>query len=473
MKTATSGVVSEAAEDRALEPVPLSDRKPWWTLSWNTVGIVTTLVALYIGALLSFVAGVHEAMLAGLIVALVSSALGWGMGHIAYMTGRPSGVLARYHGFGVRGSMVISSVFGFMMIGFLAAENALLYQAIGLFLGIPDTWTLRAAVYGALATCWVLLTTYGFNAVTRFSSLMLVGFLTMLAYLVVWILHHTHQSWWNVTAFGTQLPQHELAALGVHSATDKIVFCINVLAGSGGALALLAADIGRYARRSADIGAAVGLGALTCCVGMVLVGGVIMYASVPLLIDHLISTSGASRIEAIQVALRSPEKVATAFVLIGGGVGVALVVAAQSKAQVINTYSSALSLANVCDALFEWRPGRVTFVIFANLLSLLLLGGDLLRWFNSFLETLGILTTCFAAVILADYFIVRRLGTSSAERLEPVNWAGMVTIAVAFVASRYLLNDIVPIKIVSAVATAFVSYPLLRLYVLRPAAEGL
>jgi cytosine permease len=59
----------------------------------------------------------------------------------------------------------------------------------------------RVAIYGALATCWVMLTAYGFSAVTRVSSLMLIGFLAMLAYLLVSILDQTHQSWRSVSFY--------------------------------------------------------------------------------------------------------------------------------------------------------------------------------------------------------------------------------------------------------------------------------
>jgi cytosine permease len=458
--------VSTTSDDHALESVPPGDRRSWLKLSWNTVGIVTTLVALYLGALLTFVAGVHGALIAGLIMACISGALGWAVGHIAHATGKSSGLVARHYGFGLRGSTVISSVFGFMMIGFLAAENVLLYEVILLFVGEPDTWLTRVCIYGALAAIWSLLTAYGFNTVSRFSSLMLVSFLATLAYLLFTIVDKTQQSWSALATFGTQLSSDQLATLGVVSERDKIVFCVNVLAGSGGALALLAADLGRYARRSRDVGVAVGLGAITCCVGMVLAGGVIMYASVPLLADGLMSAGVTARDEAIHLASSSPEKVAAAFILLGGGLGLALVVAAQSKAQVINTYSSSLSLANVSDSLFAWRPGRVVFVIVANLLSLLLLAGELLHWFNVFLETLGILTTCFAAVIIADYFVVRRVFAHD-PMTETVNRAGMVTILVAFVVSKYLLDEVIPIKSVAAILTAWVVYPLLRIFVLR------
>jgi cytosine permease len=458
-------------DDHALEAAPTHARRSWLKLSWNTVGIVTTLVALYIGALLTFVAGVRLALAGGLIVACMASALGWAVGHVAYSTGMPSGLLARHHGFGVQGSIVMSSVFGFMMIGFLAAENVLLYEVILLLFDAPDDWTMRFCIYGAFTAIWSLLTAYGFNTVSRFSSLMVVAFLTTLAYLLLSVVDRTQQSWVTVTTFGTQLPATRLTELGIVSERDKLVFCINVLAGSGGALALLTADLGRYAKRSIDVGVAVGLGAVACCMGMVLAGGMIMYASVPLLADGMVSAGLAAQEEAVRLASSSPEKVAAAFILIGGVFGAVLVVAAQSKAQVINSYSSSLSLTNIFDSLFRWRPGRVVFVVLANLLSLALLGGEFLSWFNTFLETLGILTTCFAAVIVADYFFVRRYEIAT-RMPESVNRAGMATIVAVFLFSQYVLPPLIPIKSLSAIVLTLILYPLLRLSLLRPASAN-
>lgn len=454
-------------DDHALESVPLEERRSWLKLSWNTVGIVTTLVALYLGALLTFVAGVRLALLGGLIVAGIACALGWAVGHVAYATGKPSGLLARHYGFGAQGSIVMSSVFGFMMIGFLAAENVLLYEVILQLFETPDSWVMRICIYGSFVVIWSLLTAYGFNTVSRFSSLMVVAFLMMLAYLLLSVIDRTQQSWLSVTSFGTQLQPDRLAALGVVSEQDKLIFCINVLAGSGGALALLSADLGRYAKRSVDVGVAVGLGAVACCIGMVLAGGAIMYSSVPLLAEGLVTAGVAAQDEAVRLASSSPEKVAAAFILIGGALGAALVVAAQSKAQVINTYSSSLSLTNIFDALLQWRPGRVACVVIANLLSLALLGGELLSWFYVFLETLGILTTCFATVIVADYFIVRRQQDASLAP-ETVNRAGIVTIVAAFISAEFVLPTLIPIKSVSAIVTALALYPLLRIFILRP-----
>src|SRR4030095_7188126 len=102
--------------------------KNWLQLSWSTAGIVTTLVQLFVGALTTFVAGIQIGILAGLLVTVIVARLGWGVGHIAYRSGLSSTVLSRYYGFGHKGSLVTALTFGFMIIGFLALENALLYK---------------------------------------------------------------------------------------------------------------------------------------------------------------------------------------------------------------------------------------------------------------------------------------------------------------------------------------------------------
>lgn len=92
--------IQEIIEDHALERVPDDQRHGWFAMSWNTVGIVTTLVQIYVGALITFIAGMKIALLSGVIIALVGGTIGWGVGHIAYRTGLASGVMARKQGSG-------------------------------------------------------------------------------------------------------------------------------------------------------------------------------------------------------------------------------------------------------------------------------------------------------------------------------------------------------------------------------------
>ena len=62
--------LAAVVEDHALEVVPLDQRKSGWSLSWMTMGIVTTLVQLLIAGYVTAVAGVALGILAGIVVAI-------------------------------------------------------------------------------------------------------------------------------------------------------------------------------------------------------------------------------------------------------------------------------------------------------------------------------------------------------------------------------------------------------------------
>lgn len=70
-------------------------------LTWNTTGICTTLVILFFGALVCFVAGVKIALVAGLISFGFGSLSGWGLTHIAYSNGYSNTLITRQCGLGI------------------------------------------------------------------------------------------------------------------------------------------------------------------------------------------------------------------------------------------------------------------------------------------------------------------------------------------------------------------------------------
>ncbi len=463
--------LSSTIEDHALERVPDHARQGWLALSWNTAGIVTTLVQLFLGALVTFVAGYRIALAAGVCVTVVGALLGWACGHVAHRSGLSSTVMSRHFGFGRKGSVISSLIFAFMIIGFLALENALLYRGFLFYFHLSDTLATRVLIYGLLSLAWILLTAYGFALVVRVSSTTLVLFLAVLAYITFVVVSTTTHAAAGLFAFGSQFPAGALAAMGAATDTGKFVFCVNVLIGSAGALALVDADLGRYARSSRDIGIAALIGNVMMDIVMLSLGGIIMYAGIPALIQFYMHTDSMTRQAAEHAALQSPDSITAAFIVFGGAFGALLMVLAQSKAQVLNTYSASLSLSNLFDA-FNFRPGRLSFVILANVIGLLMLYGQLLALVNSWITMLGVLTTAFAGVIVVDYFLVRRLvgaaGADAAEQLESVNWAGVLTVVLAVLLSHYVLNRYIPVEFFSTLILCLVLYPALRLTVFRP-----
>jgi cytosine permease len=462
-----------AIEDHALERVPDSERAGWVAISWNTAGLVTTLVILFFGALVCFVAGVKLALLAGLVSFSIATTLAWLLARITFETGFSNTLITRRYGLGERGSALASLIFGFLIVGFLAVENGLLYRGFLFFFRTPDEWPTRVLVYGMMTLAWIALTAFGFRIVTRASSLMLIGFLIALAWMTAAVLVRAGGPVGELLLYESQLAPEALAALGIESSFDRFAFALNILLGPACALALNTADFGRYGRSTADIGAAATIAIFVQSLLMVVVGGVLMKAAAPVMAAHFAATDGIGLEAAREQVLRSPDSIAATFMVFGGAIGFLLMLLAQAKAQVLNTYSSSLCIANLADALFRWRPGRLTFVVLANVIALAMLYGEILHFVEAWIKLLGVLLAALAGVIIMDYYatapLLRR--TRGAGE-ETVNWAGVTSIVAAVFAAHVILRRWIAVEVVGALACVAVLYPLLRLGALRPQAAG-
>jgi cytosine permease len=204
---------------------------------------------------------------------------------------------------------------------------------------------------------------------------------------------------------------------------------------------------------------------------MLTAGGMVMFAGMASIVDYFVVVRGMDVAAAHQLALQSPDSIASAFIIFGGVIGAVLMVLAQSKAQVLNTYSGSLALTNLADVIFDWRPGRIVFVVIANVIGLVMLYGKILELVNAWITILGVMTTALAMVMICDYFIVRpRLGQTdiSAHQPEMVNWSGVISVVVATILAHYVLNQYQPIEFFTSALTVLVLYPTLRLVAFRP-----
>lgn len=452
-------------EDHALERVPDGERENWLAISWNTVGLITTLVILFFGALVCFVAGVRIALLAGLLSFAVGSGLAFGLARIAVETGQSNTLITRKYGLGTRGSALASVIFGFLIVGFLAVENALLYRGFLFFFDLADTWSARLLVYGSMTAAWIALTAWGFGVVTRTSSVMTVGFFAVLA----WMLGHMILVSGGVgeLLFASRLDAGTLAAMGITSDADKFVFAFNLLVGPACALALNTADFGRYGKSTGHVTAAAMIAIGMQSLVIMLIGGILMQAAAPAMVEWLAQTRGLPVEEAGRQLLQSPDSIAVTFILFGGAAGFILMILAQAKAQVLNNYSSSLCIANLSDALFRWRPGRLAFVVLANVIALAMLYGKILHFVEAWIKLLGVLLSALAATILADYYFVRPPLRPTDDAPEDTNWSGVIAIVVAVVSAHWILRPYQPVEVLTSMVSVAVIYPLLRLRILR------
>ena len=458
-------------EDHALTTVPDSERRSGWGLMTNTAGIASTLIQLAIGGAVTLIAGVGYGILAGVIVAVFGGTLGWLVGHVSYKSGTSSTVTARYYGLGEHGSAVASLIAAFIVLGFLGLENALLYYGTLFMFGWAPSTANAVLIYGVLTVVWIGLTAFGLKLVQRTSMVLVVAFAVLTVILAVLAVTKSHTSLADLLSAGPAVP-------GYSGQGARFTAVLSILAGSAGALALIDADIARYARSSRDVGILAVGGAIMIDVFVVVLGTVIIHAGSGVVGDYL-NTHPA--LAATQVGGTTAEKVAwmtmnnsgAYFVVLAGFVGFLLMWVAQAKAQVLNTYSGSLALTNLVHSLTGRNPGRVVMVVVGNLIGLIFVAGDILGLVNSWLGILGVTSFALAGLIIADFFIVRRGRVAGTGELEAVNWAGVVSVLVAAGTGGTLQQTgVTSLGFLVSLAMVLVLYPALRGSVLRPRQLG-
>jgi len=454
-------------EDHALTPVPEAERRSGWGLMTNTAGIASTLIQLAIGGSVTLIAGVWWGLLAGVVVAVFGGALGWLVGHVAYVSGTSSTVTARFYGLGTKGSALASLIFAFMILGFLALENALLYYGTLFMFGWAPTLLNAIVIYGLLTLAWIALTVFGLPLVQKTSTVLLIAFTVLTVVLAFVALNDSSVSLGELFAAGPVVP-------GFESDAARFTAVLSILAGSAGALALVDADFARYARSTRDVGILAVGGAVMIDIVVVVLGTVLIHAGSGIVSDYLTANPDAA---ATQVGATVADKVAwmiannsgAFFVVLAGVLGFVLMYVAQVKAQVLNTYSGSLSLSNLADGLWGRSPGRVAMVVVGNLIALLMVAGDILGLIGSYLGILGVTTTALAGVIIGDFFIVRRRRVADPGDVESVNWAGVVSVVGGSLLGGVLLETgVTSLGFVVALVVVLVGYPVLRTTVLRP-----
>jgi hypothetical protein len=142
-----------------------------------------------------------------------------------------------------------------------------------------------------------VVTTFGFELIARFSSLMLVAFLLVMSWVLGSILLQADTSTTESVMFGSQFPAAALQGMGVLSDWDKFVFSMNILIGPACALPLVAVDYGRYAKSTGHATTAVVIGSFFQSVIVMLIGGILMYGVAQGLTEYFMNANHALSIE--------------------------------------------------------------------------------------------------------------------------------------------------------------------------------
>lgn len=456
--------IRQQMEDNVLNPVAEHERMSGWALLANTSGVGTTLAMLLVGGTASYMVGVGWAILAAAISAIFGAFIGTWVGIVSQSTGMSSTVSTRFHGLGARGSVLASLVFAWMILSFLALENALLYNGTLFILGWqPELWN-AILIYAILTVAWILLALFGLKLIQISSLWLTIIAGAMMIYILIVALVQTPS---DVGTLLTAQPE------GFDFAT--FLTALSIMIAFAGALALTGADFARYARTKNDVKIMAIGGNIIVNFGVVSLGALLYQAGDAVVAEWLgrsenaamaASQQGDSIIEKVQFLAHN--NAGAYFVILAGIAGFIVMYAAQVKAQAINAYAGSLSLSNMFDALFRKTPSRIIMLVVGNLIALIAVWAGILGFLAQFLAALGIATFTLCALVSADYFILRKGQAASTKRVESWNWAGIIAGLVGF-GSAYALQitGVLPVGFLLTLIVTPLLYILLRRTVLK------
>lgn len=354
------------ADDFALERVPLTDRKPMREILWIELGIVTAMSEFVIGSALGYGMTFWQAFAAtclGTALLFIVSVL---IGAAGAWEGLPSGLLSRWSGLGRYGSCLISLVIVIGCTAWFGVQNSICAGAIRRSMHGRISFPIAAALTGVLVT---LIATLGVRWISKTASAVVPLFLVLVAYGTCRVLAST--SFTEIVS--TPSPGPHLGIL-----TGASMVAGGLMIGS-----VVAPDFTRYCRNGRDVFWVMMISLATGEFGLGL-------ASV--LLSHAAHTN-----DVISIIFG-----------VAGWLGLVVIILATLKLNDVNLYSSSLHLANFIQVVFRRRVNRGILTVALGISGILFSILGILDHIVGFLLILGVTVPPIGAIIIADYFLLRR-----------------------------------------------------------------
>ncbi|WTX00899.1 cytosine permease (plasmid) [Streptomycetaceae bacterium NBC_01309] len=363
-----TGEQAPGHDDYALERVPQHARYSWLSVATQRFGQLSSFSQFLIGATLGFGMTFKDALIAITVGAVLLEFATILVGIAGAREGLSTSVLARWTGFGRKGSALVGLLIAVSLMGWFGVQNAVFAQGLHSLVGGPPEWIW--AMLGGIAVS--LLVVYGFE------SMAWAAYVTVPAFLGL--------AMWSIVK---ELSRHDVSDLVTSEAPGP---ALSLAAGTtlvaGGFIvgAVMTPDMTRYNRSSADV-------VKQTLVGVTL--GEYVIGLIGVLLAH---------------AAKSVDIVAT-VTSTSGFIGTIILVAAILKVNDWNLYSSSLGIVNTIDVLFGRKVSRSAATIAIGVAGSVLSAVGILDHFVDFLILLGVITPPVAGIMIAEYFVIRKWRT--------------------------------------------------------------
>ncbi|MEV0676133.1 cytosine permease [Actinosynnema sp. NPDC050436] len=422
-----------AHDDYSLRRLPDSARCSWVSVAVQRFGQVSSFHQFLLGAVLGFGMTFWDAVLAITLGAVMLEVVTVLMGVAGMREGLSTSVLARWAGFGARGSALVGLLVTLSLAGWFGVQNDVFAHGLHALMGGPPVWAW--AVFGGVAVTGIVVA--GFHTMAWTAYLTVPAFLLLAGY-----------------AITQELSRHALAdlvAMPPPGPALTVAQGTTLVAGAFIMGAVMTPDMTRFNRRVGDV---VKQTLISVTLG-----------------EYLIGLTGVL----LAHAARSSDVVA-AITSTSGVLGTLILVTAIMKINDWNLYSASLGLVNTVHVLAGRRLSRSTATVALGVLGTVLSALGILDHFTTFLTWIGVITPPVAGIVIAEYFVVRTWRRELAESratgelpADPPDWVPASLLCWAVGAA---VGAFVPVGIptINSVVVSFALYALLgrTVGVMRP-----
>jgi cytosine permease len=409
-------------DDFSVARVPPEARRPMRDVLWVRLGALTAMSQFVLGAALGYGTSFHTAFWAIVLGSILLEFVALLIGIAGAWEGLPTGVLARWGGFGKYGSVLISLIVAVGSTAWFGVQNSIFADAVNRATRGHLGFTLSAILTALFVALIAIL---GFRWLTWTASLTVPAFIAVVGY--------------GMYRISVQEGLPDLSRSAAPGPPLSLLTGATMVAGGYMLGAIVTPDIARFCRSGKDV------------FWMTLIStfaGELGIGLAAVLLAH---------------AFRTPN-VISIILGVAGWVGVAVVSLATVKINDVNLYGASLHVTNVLEAVFHWRVNRGSVTAFLGAVGALFSVFGILDHFVDFLVLLGMAVPPIGGVLIVDYFVLRRDRETLADSrgslslpasMERVNPVGLLAWLGGFLLSLRLKSGIASLNSVMASALIY------------------
>lgn len=427
---------AEAVEDYAIGRVPKHYRWPIPAIILVLLGNSTAMFWFSLGAEMSYQVGWPNLLIPITYMVVLATIIGSIIMKLASKEGLSLNLMTRGLGFGYMGSAFTSFIYAINFIFYFLFEGTIVSHAIAHYAGIEVNSIAGVGIFALIGFVTIWFVWKGMSSMQFLQTWGVPIFIILFGF-CLWQLTHNY----DAIGFSGWLPKESGNAqamwMVMNMANGQIVF-----------QGLIATDYGRFAKPTITHKgtAAIMLGMLIPIVLVMLCGAFLAYTIIP----HLDG----------QTAWDLAHDPGFVFPFVMGLIGVIFAVITQIRINVMNLYSGSIALSNTMDMALNYRPGRQWWMMLILILGIVFYVFNILQYTGTFLAITGILTNTWVFILLADYFICRKLLNLAPtdfiefrkEYLHRWNPSGVIALVIAVVVGAAGILNLYPMVYASFIA---------------------